>query len=303
MKDNTFILSKIIWYDIDKDGYINKPLNYEAVVYVYMKIPLKDGKASYYVGSTVKMASRICSHRSHITYLGKYKNTGSPIFYRSVKKHGWFNFKFGVLEYIDLSNITETEQKRKTLLEKEQYYLDSINPSLNVCKIADSPLGVKRNKMFSVNLSKSRKGKKLGIRINNINNISKVITTETKLKISSRCNGVTVKVFDESNNLVYEFPTMTSAAKHFGVHTKTISTIFKTGKSYDNYLYKFEIKDLRVWAYDPNHKLVKILNNAKKASECFNIPSSTMDDYIKSSKLYKNKLYFYNIKSNPYFNN
>jgi hypothetical protein len=96
---------------------------------------------------------------------------------------------------------------------------------------------------------------------------------------------------------------MTSAAKHFGVHTSTISNIFKTGKSYDNYVYKFKVKDLRVWAYDSNHNLVKTLNNAKKASEWFNIPSSTMNYYIKSSKLYKNKFYFYNLKSNPYFNN
>ena len=48
--------------------------------------------------------------------------------------------------------------KREILLLREQYYLDNINPSLNVCKKADSPLGVKRNKMFSINLSKSRRG-------------------------------------------------------------------------------------------------------------------------------------------------
>ena len=46
-----------------------------------------------------------------------------------------------------------------------------------------------------------------------------------------------------------------------------------------------------------------ISNNAKKAAEWCNIPPSTMDDYIKSGKLYKNNLYFYNIKSNPYLNN
>ena len=35
------------------------------------------------------------------------------------------------------------------------------------------------------------------------------------------------------------------------------------------------------------------------------ISTSTLSDYIKSGKLYKNKYYFYNInyKSNPYFNN
>lgn len=36
MKDNNKLLNKIIWYDIDKNGYINKPLKYEAAVYIYI---------------------------------------------------------------------------------------------------------------------------------------------------------------------------------------------------------------------------------------------------------------------------
>jgi hypothetical protein len=142
-----------------------------------------------------------------------------------------------------------TEQKKKTLLEREQYYLYNINPSLNICTRANSALGgVKRDIMFSINLNKSKRGKskKVGIRVNNINNISKVVTPETLLKISSRCKGVSVKIFDKSNNLINQFPTITSTAKYSGVDNKTISMIFKTGKSYDNFVYKFDIKYNRV---------------------------------------------------------
>jgi NUMOD1 domain len=158
--------------------------------------------------------------------------------------------------------------------------------------------------MFSINLNKSKRGKskKVGIRVNNINNISKVVTPETLLKISSRCKGVSVKIFDKSNNLINQFPTITSTAKYSGVDNKTISMIFKTGKSYDNFVYKFDIKYNRVWVYDYNHKLINILDSIKKASEWSKIPSSTMSDYIKSGKLYKNKFYFYKIcyQYNPY---
>jgi len=126
-----------------------------------------------------------------------------------------------------LFNITNIEQKKKIILEREQYYLDKINPSLNICKMADSPLGIKRNTMFSINLSKSQIGKSKKLNID-INNISKIVTSETKLKISLRCKGVTVKVFDKSNNIVNLFTTITSTAKCFGVDTKTISKIFKT---------------------------------------------------------------------------
>ncbi len=227
IKDNTSLLSKIIWHDINKKGYINKSLKYQAAVYIYMRIPYFNSKACYYVGSTVKLTSRISLHKCRIINWNKYKKTGSPIFYRNILKYGWLNFKFVILEYIDLFNITNIEQKKKIILEREQYYLDKINPSLNICKMADSPLGIKRNTMFSINLSKSQIGKSKKLNID-INNISKIVTSETKLKISLRCKGVTVKVFDKSNNIVNLFTTITSTAKCFGVDTKTISKIFKT---------------------------------------------------------------------------
>jgi len=95
---------------------------------------------------------------------------------------------------------------------------------------------------------------------------------------------------------------MMSVAKFVGVDRKTISRIFETGISYDNYVYKFGVKDTRVWIYDLNRKLIKILGNVKKASEWGNIPSTTLSRYIKSGKLYNNRYYFYDVNSafNPY---
>ena len=96
---------------------------------------------------------------------------------------------------------------------------------------------------------------------------------------------------------------MTNAALYFGVHAKSISNIFNTGKPYNDFTYKFEVKDDRVWVYDCEHKLVKILPNILRASEWSKIPYTRINRYIKSGKLYKNKYYFYHIKSkfNPYF--
>ena len=154
------------------------------------------------------------------------------------------DFKFAVLEHINLSNALDTKQKRKILLLREQYYLDNINLSLNVCKTADSPLGVKRDMAFSKNLSRSKRGLsyKSAIKVNALPRVvtmSKIVTSETKLLISLRCQGVNVKVFYKSNNLIKEFSTIANAASHFGVYTKTISMIYKTGKSYDDLTYKF----------------------------------------------------------------
>jgi hypothetical protein len=135
-------------------------------------------------------------------------------------------------------------------LQKEQYYLDSIKPSLNVCKKAESALGVIRNGMFSINLSKSRRGKKYKPNIKNPNiiknNIPKILTDETKLKKSLRSRGISVEVLDKKGNLMYTFPTIRSAAKYLGVANTTVSNIYKTGKSYDNFVYKFFIKENKI---------------------------------------------------------
>lgn len=233
-KDRSFILKeKIVWYDIDENGYINKHLKKEPAVYIFKIVA---DQTRYYVGSSVNMPSRISKHRSGVVNYNKGKRTSaSPMFYDSILKHGWENFKFGVLEYVNITN--ENTSIKEILLKREQFYLDSINPSLNISRIATSPLGVKRNKMFSINLSKSRRGVKYRP---GIINTPKVIMNETILKLSARYAGIKVKIFDKSNNFIKEFTTITETAKYIGVSNRTINNIMKTGISYDDYTYKFE---------------------------------------------------------------
>nr|YP_009262054.1 GIY-YIG endonuclease [Chrysoporthe austroafricana]AMX22129.1 GIY-YIG endonuclease [Chrysoporthe austroafricana] len=228
MKNKKNLLKKINWYGIDKKGFLKKPLNYKgAGIYIYMRCLSKDD-VSFYVGSSFNLNNRVISHRFLAINWNKenYQKIGSPIFYRSVLKDGWEKFKFGVLEYLDFSNITDKKIIKIKLLEREQYYLDSINPSLNICKIASSPLGVKRADIFRINLSKDRKGKKKNKYTTNIK--TRIITNEARLKISLRNKGISVKVFDKLGNLINEFSTITSAANYFGVTHKTISNIYKT---------------------------------------------------------------------------
>jgi hypothetical protein len=97
---------------------------------------------------------------------------------------------------------------------------------------------------------------------------------------------------------------MSNAAKYLGVSFKTISNIFKTGISYDDLIYKFSIKDTRILILNSNFELLNVLDNAKKTGISYNIPKSTLSDYIKSGKLYKNKYYFLKAYSkNITFNN
>jgi hypothetical protein len=52
---------KIIWYDIDKDGHIDKRLNKQPVVYLYKYTT--ENQIRYYVGSSVNILNRMSNHR------------------------------------------------------------------------------------------------------------------------------------------------------------------------------------------------------------------------------------------------
>lgn len=62
-------------------------------------------------------------------------------------------------------------------------------------------------------------------------------------------------------------PNIKSAAQYIGVEYTTISRIYTTGISYDNYLYEFEPKDIKVWIYNCENEFIEILDNANKTSE------------------------------------
>jgi hypothetical protein len=96
---------------------------------------------------------------------------------------------------------------------------------------------------------------------------------------------------------------MTSAANYFDISYQTISRYLDKDIPYNDLFYKSEIKNKRIWVHNPDYKLLNIFDSVKKASIFYSIPYSTIDSYIRSGKLYKNKFYFYNISytSNPYF--
>lgn len=62
-----------------------------------------------------------------------------------------------------------------------------------------------------------------------------------------------VKVFDKDENLIYDFPTITEAAKFFGVKLVTISDYAENGKLWDNkFLFKMEFKPIsskHLWCF------------------------------------------------------
>jgi group I intron endonuclease len=81
-----------------------------------------------YVGSSVNLARRFKSY-FNFNYLSKNK----MIISKAILKYGYSNFKLEILEYCDAPNV----------IEREQYYLDLLNPEYNILKTAGSTLGYK----------------------------------------------------------------------------------------------------------------------------------------------------------------
>ena len=121
----------------------------------------------FYIGSAKDIQHRLARHKSD---LGRNVHH-NILLQRAVNKYGKDMFEFEILEFID-----DTE----SLLKREQYYLDTLNPcdinvGFNLAVEAGSRLGVPVTEETKAKISKTLTGRKH--------------TEETKLKISEAHKG------------------------------------------------------------------------------------------------------------------
>jgi group I intron endonuclease len=110
---------------------------------VYKITNLLDNK--FYIGSSANLIKR---YYTHISNIRANKQTCTKLI-RAVRKHKEENFKFEIVEECAIDN----------LLEREQYFLDTLKPHYNIALIAGSNLGIKRSKEVKLNKSVSQKEK------------------------------------------------------------------------------------------------------------------------------------------------
>jgi group I intron endonuclease len=99
-----------------------------------------------YIGSSKDLDIRKSEHFTDL----KFNRHVNKHLQASYNKYGRENFTHEVIEYCDVN----------LLIEKEQYYLDTLNPDYNILKKAYSPLGVKRTEEFKLHLSNLMTGRK-----------------------------------------------------------------------------------------------------------------------------------------------
>lgn len=85
---------------------------------------------SFYIGSASDMRKRWASHRHHLRK-GIHDNPHMVAIY---KKYGMDSLVFSIVEYCE----------RSALLEREQHYIDTLCPDINIVRVAGSTVGHKR---------------------------------------------------------------------------------------------------------------------------------------------------------------
>lgn len=98
-----------------------------------------------YIGSAIDFKKRKKNH------LHELRNNKHPnkILQNHYNKYGEQDLVFDVVECV---------QDKKLLLSREQFYIDSLNPEINILKIAGSRLGSKMSDATRLKMSISRKG-------------------------------------------------------------------------------------------------------------------------------------------------
>lgn len=274
---------------------IENPLLNKNVIFKYKNIPgiyiwYNNITNKYYVGSGKDLQDRL--RRYFLPSELKSKRMIS----QSLNKHGYENFTL-IIVYTFNKNITNN-----LLLEKEQYFIDLLNPYYNIAKLAGNTKGVlhtdeaklkislslsnkPRNESVKANLKEKLKGNKNSLGVKRDEEFKKRITLNSSRKIS---------VYDINNNLLNNFDSINSTASYFKVNRGTISKYIKLGKIYDNkYYFIKENKNLKsIYVYDcneTNNKVLYIFNSYYSAGKYFNVDHNTIKNHCISGFIFLEK--------------
>ncbi|XWW92062.1 GIY-YIG endonuclease (mitochondrion) [Cordyceps javanica] len=216
-----------------------------------------------YVGQSIDLAKRFIRY-FNLSYL---KNRESLVISRALIKYGYSNFSLDILEYCDIKDLTE----------REQYYMDKLNPKYNTLKVAGSSSGHKLSEETKAKISKSLKGIYVGeksplfgrthseetkalmsLTRTRVNNLGKINTEETKelmrqkalgrkhseetlLKMSI-ARGYSVDILEKCDSegfkLIGSFVSIRKAAKFLEISANTVKLYINSGQIFKN-RYKF----------------------------------------------------------------
>lgn len=189
------------------------------MIVIYKITSIKNPK-KFYIGSAVNYKNRVDRH----LYSLKTKCHKNKILQNHYDKYGVEDLQFSIIEIVESTD---------ELLKREQFYIDLLSPTINICKIAGNSFGVKRSDEFKAKISLSKKGKKhrpecsaeKSIRqMGKKSALGYIHTEEARLKISeNNAKKRAVIQLDENDLFIKEWESMLQAANYFKIKYQGIS--------------------------------------------------------------------------------
>ena len=112
----------------DKENIINDFKNKSGIYLIHNLV-----NGTQYVGSAVNFKKRLS------TYYFPSRLMDNRYISNSILKYGHDNFSLVIIEIV----TSNKDDLKKIILEREQYYIDTLNPKLNLSPSAGSTLGFK----------------------------------------------------------------------------------------------------------------------------------------------------------------
>ena len=236
---------------------------------IYCIINIKNSKK--YIGSSKNIRQRLWSHRAELRH-NKHENS---YLQNAWNKYGEHNFDYYILEKCEES----------LLLEKEQLYIDTINPEYNMNKETQRPPCTKESRIKQSNTRKK-------------------LYTEGKLKPSFK--HIPTYVYDLDGNFIKEYTSMKDAAiGEFGKNTGAVRSACygiqnPSHRVHNRRFYLEKLEELPMVEKQPNSKpsvIIKIDSGDehleflgwKAAASYFNVSIYNLMQYKNKNLKFKKK--------------
>lgn len=183
----------------------------------------------FYIGSAINLYKRLLQYyqNSYITHPSR----GNSIICFSLVKYGYSNFNLEILEYCN----------KDKLIEREQYYLDTLNPSYNILKYAYSSLGYNHTLEVIKKISETRKGKYTQetnsfFGKNHTNEVKELMKQVAYTRDKSP-NAKAVILKDLNNNIIKEFKSMLDLSIYLKADRANLAKHRNSGKPFRELYY------------------------------------------------------------------
>lgn len=291
-QEGLLTLGVIVYTDLETDrSKILSENKGKTAIYQWSHL----GSGKTYVGSAFDLSKRLKKY-----FRKSYLEPNKTRYINNALLHyGYSAFSLTILEYIDISNLSIAEA-RKLILEREQFYIDSLEPVYNIAPIAGSRLGSKHteeskdlmrgenNHMFGkfhteetkAKMSEAQKGRSL--------------SANTKSLISKAISGENHPMFGKKGNFNPRFgKSHTQETKD--LISKGLKGVLKS-KEHKAKISLAKNKKVFVYSFDSisNEIMFHVsFNSYKEAANYFICSRRTLANYVDKNILYKKQWFLY----------